>query len=365
MLAEEYEQMEIENGTGQSANAKIIYDCLDENSPFYEKSKESYLDEADAIELPTDEILLQEMRGKNYPFGGNGANNFLGPLNSAGKKINRYYSKCKPYYVKESESDSTLIFESRFESGNLRRVLNIGDNNYNLILKYDHGTTTYTQWYYFKISNTRKDVRYKFNIINLIKPDSSYNQGQKPLFYSAKEASKPGGVGWYRDGENICYYQNSMKRKGGGAYHTLSFEVTFKNDDDEIYCAHCYPYTYSDCCELLQKLCTNETKDKIRKTVLTKTLAGNDCEMVIITNFLSRPEEIALRRAVILTSRVHPGESNASYLMHGTLEYLVSDDEGARYLRDNFVFKVIPMLNPDGVIVGNYRCSLSGLDLNR
>jgi len=34
-------------------------------------------------------------------------------------------------------------------------------------------------------------------------------------------------------------------------------------------------------------------------------------------------------------------------------------------LRDNFVFKVIPMLNPDGVIVGNYRCSLSGLDLNR
>ena len=156
-----------------------------------------------------------------------------------------------------------------------------------------------------------------------------------------------------------------MKRKGGGSYYTLSFEVTFKNDDDDVYLTHCYPYTYSDCCELLQCLCTNETKDKIRKTVLCKTLAGNDCEMVIITNFLSRPEEIALRRAVILTSRVHPGESNASFLMHGTLEYLVSDDEGARYLRDNFVFKVIPMLNPDGVIVGNYRTSLSGLDLNR
>ena len=43
----------------------------------------------------------------------------------------------------------------------------------------------------------------------------------------------------------------------------------------------------------------------------------------------------------------------------------MSEDEGARYLRDNFVFKIIPMLNPDGVIVGNYRCSLSALDLNR
>ena len=34
-------------------------------------------------------------------------------------------------------------------------------------------------------------------------------------------------------------------------------------------------------------------------------------------------------------------------------------------LRDTFVFKIVPMLNPDGVIVGNYRCSLAGRDLNR
>jgi cytosolic carboxypeptidase protein 2/3 len=172
-------------------------------------------------------------------------------------------------------------------------------------------------------------------------------------------------LGWYRDGENIAYFQNSMKRKGGGTYYSLQFEVTFKNDDDTIFVAHCYPYTYTDNCSLLHRLCTNETKDKIRKTILTKTIAGNDCEMVIITNFSSKPEQIAIRRAIILTSRVHPGESNASFMMEGTIEYLVSEEEGARYLRDNFVFKIIPMLNPDGVIVGNYRCSLSGLDLNR
>lgn len=202
----------------------------------------------------------------------------------------------------------------------------MGDNVYNLILKYDYQTTTYTQWFYFRITNVRKNTRYKFNIINLIKPDSSYNQGQKPLFYSTKEAARPGGIGWYRDGENICYYQNAMKRKGGGYYHTLTFEVSFKHEEDEVYVSHCYPYTYSDSIELLQGLCRSETKDKIRKTVLCKTLAGNDVEMVIITNFLSRPENIAMRRAVILTSRVHPGESNASFIIQGTLEYLVSED---------------------------------------
>jgi len=92
-------------------------------------------------------------------------------------------------------------------------------------------------------------------------------------------------LGWYRDGDNIAYFKNSMKKKGGENYYSLHFEVQFKNDDDEVYIAHCYPYTYTDCCGMLERLCTNLTKDKIRKTVLTKTLAGNDCEMVIITNF--------------------------------------------------------------------------------
>lgn len=34
-------------------------------------------------------------------------------------------------------------------------------------------------------------------------------------------------------------------------------------------------------------------------------------------------------------------------------------------MRKLVVFKVIPMINPDGVIFGNYRTSLSGKDLNR
>ena len=44
---------------------------------------------------------------------------------------------------------------------------------------------------------------------------------------------------------------------------------------------------------------------------------------------------------------------------------MISDDEEAKYLRNAFVFKIVPMQNPDEVIVGNYRCSLMGSDLNR
>ena len=62
---------------------------------------------------------------------------------------------------------------------------------------------------------------------------------------------------------------------------------------------------------------------------------------------------------------MHPGESNSSYLVHGVIKFLLSEAPEAAELRDKFIFKVIPMLNPDGVIYGNYRSSLLGVDLNR
>ena len=75
----------------------------------------------------------------------------MGFNNQKPPRLNRYYTKLRSYYLKENEDDDTLIFESRFESGNLRRVVKIGDFEYNLILKYDHNTTAYTQWFYFRI----------------------------------------------------------------------------------------------------------------------------------------------------------------------------------------------------------------------
>ena len=62
----------------------------------------------------------------------------------------------------------------------------------------------------------------------------------------------------------------------------------------------------------------------------------------------------------VMTSRVHPGETSASYVMKGIIKFLTGSSEEARRLRETFIFKLVPMLNPDGVVVGYYRCSLAG-----
>jgi len=87
---------------------------------------------------------------------------------------------------------------------------------------------------------------------------------------------------------------------------------------------------------------------------------------------------------VIITARVHPGETPSSYVCQGFIEFIISDHPIARVLRDHIVFYIVPMLNPDGVFLGNQRfeietsrffvsklrlsilrCSLLGFDLNR
>lgn len=71
------------------------------------------------------------------------------------------------------------------------------------------------------------------------------------------------------------------------------------------------------------------------------------------------------RKGIILIARQHPGETGGSYMMQGVLSFITGDSEEAQFLRENCVFKIVPMINPDGVIYGNYRTSLLGCDLNR
>jgi murein tripeptide amidase MpaA len=52
-------------------------------------------------------------------------------------------------------------------------------------------------------------------------------------------------------------------------------------------------------------------------------------------------------------------------MMEGFLRYLTGDSRHALDLRRKCVFKVVPMINPDGVVCGNYRTGLAGNDLNR
>ncbi|XP_078141437.1 cytosolic carboxypeptidase 1 isoform X1 [Centroberyx gerrardi] len=275
------------------------------------------------------------------------------------------------------DDGESLKFNSQFESGNLRKAVQVRKYEYDLVLNSDINSNHYHQWFYFEVSGMRVGATYRFNIINCEKSNSQFNYGMQVLMYSVQEAIS-GRPRWVRTGADICYYKNHFSRSSiaaggqkGKSYYTMSFSTNFSHKDDVCYFAYHYPYTYSTLKMHLSKLEALRTPQiYLRQDVLCETLGGNSCPLLTIT---AMPEstsndhicQFRNRPLIFLSARVHPGETNASWVMKGTLEFLMGTSPLANSLREAYIFKIVPMLNPDGVINGNHRCSLSGEDLNR
>lgn len=69
----------------------------------------------------------------------------------------KYLLSAQPYALDPDD----LIFESRFESGNLARVVKVTQNYYELYLRPDMYTNRHTQWFYFRVKNTRTKMPYR------------------------------------------------------------------------------------------------------------------------------------------------------------------------------------------------------------
>jgi murein tripeptide amidase MpaA len=73
----------------------------------------------------------------------------------------------------------------------------------------------------------------------------------------------------------------------------------------------------------------------------------------------------AATEVVLLVGRQHPVEVTGSLAMSAFVEEIFGHDALARSFRDRFNIIVIPMMNPDGVVAGNWRHNEGGVDLNR
>lgn len=156
--------------------------------------------------------------------------------------------------------------------------------------------------------------------MNFTKPDSLFNHGMKVLIYSEKNAEKQ-EIGWYWGCTNISYYANGIKReniKYYKSYYTLTFSHTFEYDNDAVYFAYCYPYTFTELKNYLKQIERDPEKNKycvIRN--LCETLAGNKCDYLTVTS-----RKTGNKKGVIISARVHPGESVGSWMMKGVMDFI-------------------------------------------
>ena len=68
---------------------------------------------------------------------------------------------------------------------------------------------------------------------------------------------------------------------------------------------------------------------------------------------------------VVLIGRQHPPEVTGSLALMAFIDRLAADDHLADRFRQRFQITVVPLMNPDGVELGHWRCNLNLVDLNR
>ena len=185
---------------------------------------------------------------------------------------------------------------------------------------------------------------------------------------------------WERLPPKSVYYYRSPRHD---RQYVLSFPFCFERADETYFFAYCFPYTFSYLQRFLYAL-ENRGMPYFRRETLCRTLQERKCDLLAISSPANLRLDAAIRHGhpmapppldahggplvrhvCFLSARVHPGETPASFVMHGLLLFLVSDHPKAKELREAAILLAVPMLNPDGVFVGNYRCNSVGLDLNR
>ena len=239
--------------------------------------------------------------------------------------------------------------------------------------EFENGNRT---WFYFGLRGGPVGSVLKFNVMNLNKQAKLFSQGMAPVFKIQGKSS------WerIRDPPTFTTLDNNF---------SLSFK--FRNIEEsncQLYFAFTYPYTYKELQTELARLekkhgtghlpwssleLLPRTSVYFHRELVTKSLENRRLDLVTITgmNNIIRDKEPLLtnlfpehdsdgskrchkftnKKTVFLSARVHPGETCSSYVINGFIKFLLnSSDARAAALRSKYVFKLVPMLNPDGEI---------------
>ena len=271
-----------------------------------------------------------------------------------------------------------------FDGGNLRRVEQNGaDGAFQLWTRSDcEGSDHATQhrtWFHFRIEGHSPGETLSFTVMNYVKQGKIFQHDYRPVY-----RQHPSGAKYARCNQSVTHWKTDQGQ----------FRWTFRHKietAEPTYFAFTFPFSHGDCVATLDAIDARFASDLslrervyVRRQTLARSLEGRDVDVLTVTapggvsecdyddapvvsSRVAPPGATPLDRPVFIVSAgVHPGEKPGNHMMCGILEFLLRpDDPRAVALRERFVFKLVPMLNPDGAFRGHFRQDTLGQNLNR
>lgn len=227
--------------------------------------------------------------------------------------------------------------ESRFESGNIATVKHTGKYKISMSLRSDNDDALpkfWRQWWYVSLDELGTK---KISSIELTGA-GQWNRYLPVYSYDNKN--------WQQ------FQQSEISRPD-----KLTLRIMKKFSQSTVWLARYHPYTYSD----LQAYGETVKKSKyVKAASLGDSSEGREIPVWSVSNFAVND---ARKSRVVIHARTHPGELASNFMLEGLIDFLLSRDPLAVKMRNNLIFEIVPMLNPDGVVAGNNRVTTYGVNL--
>ncbi len=233
-----------------------------------------------------------------------------------------------------------ITIDANFEGGNFEDIHQIGTNHFcgkvAAKLKEPH-----LKWFCFRIKGNKGDkvivdVHYGKNIFPLstnVKPVISYNR---------KEWERIKSTQW-----------------SGSDPNRQIVSVTIKMQKNIAWVAFCFPYVYSDLKSYLQKI---EKDSNIKIETLCLSPQKRAVYLVTLTELCKEDNN---KIGVWIIAREHAGEVCGSFVCEGLINFLLSKNKLAKKLLNKFIFKIVPMVDVDGVAIGAHGKDQWPMDFGR
>ena len=254
---------------------------------------------------------------------------------------------CKSAKNSHAARSSPIVVSSDFDSGSIDTLWESRPNfltGWPKHRKQKSSSDDQYYWFYFKLSNVaNKDITIKLDSLAGIYrggPHLIYTKGTQPVYsYNQKN--------WERI--NDVRYDSKL--------HSLSFRNLFTQDS--VWIAYAHPFSYGQGLALIDSIAGNQF---LTIETLGTTLQGRNINLLTVTDTTVPDAE---KKVVFITTLQHAGEYCGGYVVSGLLNFLLSDNNNAALARKTTVYKIIPMMNPDGIFHGITRFNGNYEDLNQ
>ena len=294
-----------------------------------------------------------------------------------------------------------IIFTSEFNSGNMKQCTKINEGEYSILIALDcegktitNAISNYKIWFYFGVKSA-KEKNIKISIDNMNNCYKIFKNGYKIVYNELSLGMTPSQFqNIYNENE-----ENNWKRLETEYIISLDektnlLSIKFDYDLPEnqyVLFAFCFPWSYKkneSYLKYIKECYMNKIKEAniyYNDEILTLSKEKRNIHLLTITSkkniVLSKKEQYISglfpdknrcnlikhdKHIIFITARVHPGETPGTMIFNGILKTLINNENPInKILLDNFIFKLIPIINVDGVSNGYFRLEQDGFNLNR